>query len=86
MTKKILILIFSIVLFVIASEFVLRISGNLFYSWWMHEGARPLTFEESEIERINDKVRVSSPDKDLLRILCVGDSWTFGYGAAPYLS
>ncbi len=65
------------------SEAILRISGNLYYKSWMRKESSWVKREKQELTRLPQKQEISPKDKALIRILCLGDSWTFGYGASP---
>lgn len=77
--KKFLLLIFVVTLFLIFSEMSLRVAGSVYYKIWNDKEEREIQKGQLEIP-FAEKVQSSA---GLIRILCLGDSWTFGTGAPP---
>ncbi len=60
----------------IVIEFSLRLAGYFYYTFHMQQEA-----DKTGHAIVDDRVKVSPADARLVKILCIGDSWTFGTGA-----
>ncbi|MBU1124708.1 MAG: tetratricopeptide repeat protein [Candidatus Omnitrophica bacterium] len=79
-TQKIAFLIFGMVLFMVGTELLLRAGGWVYYGWWQ-KGAQSLQ-EDNRITAEDQLLSDRSGDIGAARrVLCVGDSFTFGFGA-----
>lgn len=82
MVKKVSLILLGIVVGLIVCEVSLRIAGYLYYNFWMKEEHKRITRAESDLAKIENNQKISPEDKTLFKILCLGDSWTFGAGAS----
>lgn len=83
MFKRVFLILLGIAIGLIAIEISLRIAGHIYYSFWMRQEYKMVVSEEDEVVKIERKQKVSVEDTTLVKILCMGDSWTFGAGADP---
>lgn len=80
MIKKVFLLVFSIILALIFSEFCLRTAGRIYYKTWKWAAAKKINQIEDEFQLLDKK---NNSESGLISVLCLGDSWTFGVGASP---
>jgi lysophospholipase L1-like esterase len=79
-----LLVICGIVLGLLLAEAVLRLGGLFYYQAWMRQESEVLRQqEEYEFKKREEEIKVSPAHRTRLRVLCLGDSWTFGQGAGP---
>lgn len=78
--NKIYLILFGIVLGLAIIEILLRLSGAIYYKTRMLAEQNEL---EQRVRAFDFRDRRKDSDAGALRILCLGDSWTFGFGAPP---
>ena len=72
--RKFSLIICGVILSLIAVELLLRLSGRIYYQKWMRK-------EQEVVDAEKDFLREG--DKNLYKIVCIGDSFTFGLGTTP---
>ncbi len=82
MFKKVSLILLGVIIALSAGEISLRLTGRFYYKEWMEEEAKIID-EKRELRQIGERINARPEDAKLVRILCLGDSWTFGLGAAP---
>lgn len=82
MKNKLFPVILLIIISLILIEFSLRAAGRIYYSVSMNKEQKVIEYEKNQLKEVENRYVVSPEDKNLLRIVCLGDSWTFGSGAA----
>lgn len=83
MLKNFLLILLGSLIFLFFIELTLRTAGHLYYAAWMREEANKIERERLELVSIEERAKVLPEDSKLIKILCVGDSWTLGAGASP---
>lgn len=80
MVKKIFYFFLGAVLFLVIVEASLCLAGHIFYKTWMMEESRVAGNGKQDFAGID---QIGGDDGRCIRVLCLGDSWTFGTGAEP---
>lgn len=84
MRQKFLLILFGVVISVLLSEISLRLGGYIYYNNHVKREEKFNIKKQSDHDfiRIAEREKRLVGDTQLKRIICIGDSWTFGLGAA----
>lgn len=85
MRQKIFLIVLGFLVSLLLFEIVLRLSGQIYYKAWMSRVYNPAEKDDAVFKDMLSN-QAEPSDIGLIKIICVGDSFTFGAGTSPEYS